>query len=700
MPDRTPISPQPLTATRPDALPAYISNGLVGLRVERQPLFGGSAIVSGFDGRSPIDGVEGFTQAPYPLYGDVRVGSSWVSRLGGGRLETSRHDFGTGELTTRWRYDVEGVAVIVEDVAFCSRSLPSLVVHEISVTVDRPCRLAVRAGVDPGRAPGRQVDAGLVRDESEGAVDARLRWESLGALSECGVAYGTEWVGPEATPTVTLADERGAVSTTYESPTSVDGTVRLRVIASFVPSYSHGEPDHQAGRLAARGAARGFERLREENRAAWDALWAGRIQIGNATTRWQALTDASVYYLLSSVHRSTPASTSLFGLAYWPNYHYYHGHVMWDLDTFVGPPLSLLAPDSARALLDFRVRTLPAARQNAALNGQAGALYPWEASPRRGHEATPKIAPLRKDHVTLDVAMTALRYLQVTGDEIFARDGGRQILFGAAEWAASRVIRTARGFEIDDVTGPAEAKAAVTNDAWTNCAAILVLRAATALSSRLGIDPPDDWMEVANSLVVPVDPRTGILSNHDGYRLDEEKGGTPEGAAAIFPLGWPAPPELEATTFRFAIEKQAPAYLGTPMMSALFGVWAARIGERDAAMDLLERGYGGFVDDPFLAADEFPAHEKGKPIANPMFANIGGYLLGLLFGFPGIDVGFTDPEDWLARGCRLPAGWNEIAVERVWVRGRPARLEARHGSQAKLFVDASRSSVTSDGHAA
>lgn len=684
MSDRTPISPRPLTDARPDALPAYLSNGLIGLRIERAPLFGGSTIVSGYDGLSPVDGVESFSQAPYPLYGDVRIGSSWISSLGGGTLETCRHDFATGELTTRWRYEVEGATVVVEDVVFCSRALPTLVVHDIAVTVDRPVRLAVRAGIDPSRAPGRRIGGADAREQSEGMVDTTVLWESLGALSKLGVAFGTEWIGPEAQPTVTLHDERGAVSTTYQGATAIDGTVRMRLVASLVPDYSHERPDEQAGRLVALGMQRGFDRLRDENRRAWDEMWAGRIRIGNATTRWQALTDAAVYYVLSSVHHSTPASTSLFGLAYWPNYDYYHGHVMWDLDTFIGPPLALLAPDSARALLDFRVRTLNAARQNAALHGQTGALYPWESSPRRGQEATPKIAPLSKDHVTLDVAATCLRYLQATGDAIFEQEGGRQIVFAAAEWAASRVDRTDHRYAIRDVTGPAEAKQPVDNDAWTNCAAILVLRGAIELARRSGVRAPDDWCEVADRITVPLDSGTNILNNHDGYRLDEEKGGTPEGAAAIFPLGWRPSAEVERATFRFAIEQQAPNYIGTPMLSAFFPVWAARLGEREMAGDLLERGFGSFVDDPFLAVDEFPSHAKDKPIANPMFANLGGYLLGLLFGYPGVDLDFGPPEDWLTRGTMLPSNWQEIDVERLWVRGKPVGLHARHGEPARL----------------
>ena len=70
----------------------------------------------------------------------------------------------------------------------------------------------------------------------------------------------------------------------------------------------------------------------------------------------------------------------MFGLAYWPDYHYYHGHVMWDIETFVVPPLTLLVPDAARAILDYRIRHLEAAKLNARLTGRTGALYPWEGA--------------------------------------------------------------------------------------------------------------------------------------------------------------------------------------------------------------------------------------------------------------------------------------------------------------------------------
>jgi hypothetical protein len=59
---------------------------------------------------------------------------------------------------------------------------------------------------------------------------------------------------------------------------------------------------------------------------------------------------------------------------------------------------------------------------------------------------------------------------------------------------------------------------------------------------------------------------------------------------------------------------------------------------------------------------------------------MGGFLTGLMFGLPGIRVGPGEPETWPARPVILPEGWEAIECDRLWIRGRPARLVARHGA--------------------
>ena len=50
----------------------------------------------------------------------------------------------------------------------------------------------------------------------------------------------------------------------------------------------------------------------------------------------------------------------------------YRGHVFWDSDVFVLPFLAATHPEAARAMLEYRVRRLPAARELARSRRPAG----------------------------------------------------------------------------------------------------------------------------------------------------------------------------------------------------------------------------------------------------------------------------------------------------------------------------------------
>jgi hypothetical protein len=63
---------------------------------------------------------------------------------------------------------------------------------------------------------------------------------------------------------------------------------------------------------------------------------------------------------------------------------------------------------------------------------------------------------------------------------------------------------------------------------------------------------------------------------------------------------------------------------------------------------------------------------------------MGGLLTSLLLGFPRLVPGPGDPENWGQGPVVLPRGWKAIEVERLWLRGRPARLMAEQGKTTKI----------------
>lgn len=676
-----PINPPPVPGDSTGELPAFVSNGLVGLRVRSDPLVSGACLVGGYAGEHAEKRIESAATAPYPLACEVALDNIWSAdepvRV---EIGEQSYDFATGELTSRAVFHNDGKALRLETVTFCSRRHPTLVCQEVTLSVDSACDLGLRAMID-----GRGVGGDLTRwsrktpGEAEDACDGNVRWESAGAAESCGLAYVTELLGDDAEPTRGPPRNR-VMLTEYRFRARAGRRYRLRQIVSLVPGLMHTRPEEQAARLVAKARRDGFDRIRAENQAQWDELWKSRIVLVGAEPRWQALADAAFFYINTSAHSASLASTSMFGLATWRDYHYYYGHVMWDLEAFVVPALSVMQPHAARGLLGYRSRNLEAARSNARLWGREGLQFPWEAAPATGEETAPLpgTGSWYADHVTLGVARVFAVHSFLTGDGRFLKDNTWPVLAGVAEWLESRLRRSPRGFEFPEAMGIAERPDPADNAAYTNMAAKLVLGYAVDIAERLGEPASPKWGAMARDLVLPMKGKVVIA--HDGYRPEEEKGATPDPLMGVFPLDYRLKPEVEAATLKFWLD-QADGYIGAPMLSPLYGAWAARAGDRRLAARLLEEGYAEFCTGRFLQALEYrPDKHPEQPRAGPFYANMGGFLASLLFGFPGIEPSLEAPSEWPRRSVVLPEGWEAIEVERMWVHGRPSRLLARHGA--------------------
>ena len=694
-PGRTALSPPAVAAWRPEYIPAYLSSGLIGLRAGPIPLTEGLAIVNGLAAIDPVEQGEGFARGPYPIGGDIELDGQQLSRLPRqSEFVEQRHDFSCGELSSRFRFRSGATTATVDVLTLCSRSLPTVVLQEVRVRVDQPCRLVVTAKLDPTGITGRwRSRETSTPGAAEPVVDGSMLWEVNGALSTCGAAYITRFDGGEGVERRREEhDQLAPLSTSYSVDARPERSYVLQQLTSLVPSQSHHEPDRQAARLVGMAARRGFQKLRVENRGAWEEIWKGRIKLIGAGARWQSLSDAAYYYLHASAHSSSLFSTSMFGLAYWPNYHYYRGHVMWDIEAFTFPTLLLTAPESAYALLEYRAQRLTAAERNAALHGYRGLQFPWASGPRHGEEVIRLSAPhlVFEQHVSLSVARAFAQYVHATGDDDYLREKAWPVLEGVANWLVSRAIKTDRGYELKEVIGIAEQTDPVDNNAYMNMAASVVLREAAGFARRLNRADAQRWDRMADAIHVPIDNTRGYIRNHDRYSAEERgpAASTPEALAGIFPMDYPVEPQLERATIDFYLGR-AGEYVGRPMLSALLGVYAARAGDRTESLRWFERGYADFIEDPFMETNEFSLKRfPDKPRVGPFMANLGGFLMSCLYGLTGLVLSAAEPAAWFTRPVVLPEGWDAIEVDRLFVRGRPARLLARHGeNRASLTID-------------
>ncbi len=448
----------------------------------------------------------------------------------------------------------------------------------------------------------------------------------------------------------------------------------------MVPSSMHSTADHHAVRLLRAGVDLGFDELRRRNAALWKELWRGRVVLLGADETWQARADAAFFYLQSSVHRASPASTSIFGLAQWRNYHYYYGHVMWDIEAFSVPPLLLTQPEAAASMVQFRRRTLAAAEANAQLHGRRGAQFPWEAGPRHGEESAPlgALGPSYEDHIGCVVGHAFAQFVFASGDDDFASEHAWPVLARLAEWVESRATWTPRGVEFVRAMGVAERSKPFDNDAFTNIAAAAVLRDAVAVGTQVGSAVSQSWALMADRIVLPIED--GMILDHDGFRFDEEKASTPSAPAALLLFGHEVDPAVASAT-RGAYLDRADDYVGSPMLSSLLGVFAAHEGDRRRSSAMFEEGYGKFCSDRFANVHEYrPDKFPDEPVAGPFYANLSGFLLGCMYGLSHLRLGPGSPESWCREGpVVMPTLWEGIEIERVWAHGQPYHLVACHG---------------------
>jgi trehalose/maltose hydrolase-like predicted phosphorylase len=494
------------------------------------------------------------------------------------------------------------------------------------------------------------------------------------------------------------------------------------VAVAFRDEVVEGEDRHVVERLAAWAACpdgpvdpeqaderlteirhRGFDRLLAEHRAAWAKRWADAEVTIEGDRRSELAARFAVFHLLSAATDTGEAAVGARGLTG----EAYNGHVFWDADVFVLPAVAAIRPSAARAMLEYRLRRLPAARALARQRGQIGARFPWESAgdgtdvtPRfvrgRQHQIVPITTGLHEEHIVADVAWAADHYARWTGDAAFLHGPGRDLVVETARYWAGRVRlnRDGRG-HIYGAEGPDEYHEVVDDNAYTNVMARWNLRrGADLLAGSEDLDgEADEWRALADTLVDGWDPSRGLYEQFAGY-FDLE----PLLVAQV------APPPMVADVLLGArrvagsqIIKQVDTMLlhhlvpnevipgsleagiafyeprtahGSSLSPAISASLLARAGQPDRALELFR--LAAFIDLDDLT---------GTTAGGLHLAAMGGLWQALAWGF----LGMAAEGDTLAICPRLPAAWSSLSLRCVF-RGRSIRVRAQHD---RVSVDCS-----------
>lgn len=426
-------------------------------------------------------------------------------------------------------------------------------------------------------------------------------------------------------------------------------TYTFAMVSSATSTAQFNDPLNEAERLTIFAKLEGTQRLLQRHILEWDKLWKHDIIIdGDAES--QLAVRSALYHLYSFAREGTAYSLSPMGLSGLG----YNGHVFWDTELWMYPPLLVLQPGIARSLLEYRFQRLEAAKQNAFSHGYKGAMFPWESSDE-GTEDTPVWAltgPFQH-HITGCIGWAFWKYYQVTKDKGWLRDRGYPVLKEIADFWASRVERKGPGkYEINNVIGANEWQENIDNNAFTNGMAITVLRFATQAAKELGAAPDPDWELVARNIPILKFPDGTTKENatYDGEEIKQA-----DVNLLAFPLDLIREEAQIQKDLAYYEPKMSPE--GPAMGFSVLATLHARAGNAAQAFEIFRRSYKPNEVPPFGVLAETA---NGT---NPYFATgAGGMLQTVLFGFGGIRI--TNDGISQARSS-LPSQWKTLQLKGI-----------------------------------
>ena len=504
---------------------------------------------------------------------------------------------------------------------------------------------------------------------------------------------GADALAPaETAPPTALSVEGtpGGVAAAHATRRRANGLVRVERLGAYVTDSERVPRREEALAALAAADGAGFETLLAEHRAAWADRWEAADLVVDGDAELTRAVRFALFQLMGSVRDDGEAAVGARGVT-GPGY---RGHVFWDADVFVLPFLAATHPPAARAMLEYRLRRLPAARAAARELKRAGARFPWESA-ATGEDVTPRLArlpegrvvPIRtgelEEHITADVAWAAACYLDWTRDASF-EPNARELLLETARYWASRIRVDGDGrAHIYDVIGPDEYHEPVDDNAFTNVMARWNLRRAAAL-----VKEPERgrWLQLADALVDGYDPHTGLYEEFAGFfglepliiaevaprrpiaadvllGAERVSGAQVVKQADVLMMHHLVPGEVAPGSLVPNLDFYEPrtahgSSLSPPVHAALLPR-AGRPEDALAPLHLAAR----------LDLDDLTATTAG----GLHLATMGGVWQALTMGFAGV----RPDGDALAVDPRLPEAWNGLDL-RLRFRGVPLRLRAEH----------------------
>lgn len=624
-----------------------LANGRIGL-VSGADLFAVSEIVlNGVYDRECAGGVSRLVRAPLYTGLQLKIEGQPVDYAAVSHWKQSL-DMRHASLTTSVQYH----GVRIEYTLRALRNLPFMSLGEIAITPDKDVDIELVNKVSfPEELRDGKSHFKMMRDAEAYMPVLVAEAESLTGMQQLATCsaflFEPGTVGEADTRKV--KGEEGNAS--FSKRLKKGETFRCALVGAACSSRDFADPKGEAERMVVFALRQSAAYLIEGHNAHWDDLWKSDIVIEGCPEDQQDVRLA-LYYLYSFQRKGSRLSIPPMGLSTVKGY---NGHVFWDAELWMYPPVLLLNQDLAKAHIDYRSDRLTKAVQRAEMFGYQGAMYPWE-SDDYGEEATPTwcLTGTFEHHITADIGIAFWNYYRVTRDKEWLREEGYPVICRVADFWVSRVSRNEDDtYSIKNVVGADEYAPNVDDNAFTNGAAKVALTNAVKAAQVLQVQPNERWTKIADGIRFHY-MDDGTMMEHSRYQGEMIK--QADVNLLAYPLGIITEPEAVKRDLAY-YEEKIDKVNGPAMGSAILSVLHARLGDAEEAYRLFKKSYIPNRRPPFGVLSESPASN------NPYFATgAGGMLQAVLYGFGGLELTDNGVEQ---RTPVLPKAWKSLTIKGV-----------------------------------
>jgi len=676
--------------------PTYIGNGNIGVSSSRLGTQATDSYMAWIYEHFPGDVAR---NAALPAWNEVNFynGRNWLNdiKIVKGQIQGFRQslDMYNGVLSTTYVWIDEGKATSVITNLFVSRSNPSLAVVKFVVKPKYSGVVKTLFPITPWPVPKRielakdaEVKVKMINKVPDVWYPGHMTiFERKGKVSLNGgacwvvskpdgdstvvaIVSNIRWSQDVIRPEVRVDSARGGVSLEVGFHAQRGVSYTFYKYIGIVSSKESLEPLKEARTVSMNASKCGYGKLLAQHKRAWHKLWRTDV-IVKGDDLLQGVIHSSMFYLLCSIRTGSNFGIAPMGLSS----DGYYGHIFWDSDIWMFPPLLLMYPELAKSMVMFRYKALTAAKANARLNGYKGAMYPWE-SDENGNESCPRFAyqnALYENHVTGDVAFAQWLYFLATGDTAWLRNFGYPVIKATADFWKSRVSFDYRKdrYDINNVVSVDEGLIGVNNDSYTNLVAKRNLEIAIKASRILNRQEDEAWMQIAEKIYLPYDSLRHCYLTYENAPTSSLGSVVP---LLYYPLELNVPKSVKANDLKNALEYVKKNGAGVMMGITLYQIVAAEIQERDLYDDFYKISYLPYIREPFNVFAETPQN-----MSTNFLTGAGGFLQQVLFGYTGLRI--TDQGLIQEHQPMLPRGVSEVAIKGIHYRGKSYDIFVKDG---------------------